>query len=238
MPEVVCQLEQVRLPVMGRAPLIDWRVHSGEVWLLDGDVGSGKTTLIKLLTGLIKPAAGRVSLFGADIHRLSHRKLLRLRERLGVVFERDGLIASWTVGDNLMLPLRYRDGRAAPATLQQRIASELVAMGESERLLDQRVSQLTGRQRRRVALIRTVLLQPELVLMDDLPLYLHADGDDTGAVLERLTPANRTLIACAPAAWARHFPGRRVLSARLAVDGFATAAAETPRPLEERLAVP
>lgn len=204
----------------GRSPSIDWHVEQGDIWLLDGNVGSGKTTLIKLLSGLIKPASGRVVLFGSDIHRLSQRRLARLRERLGVVFERDGLIASWTVGENLVLPLRYRGSLKNPEEFDRHIETELMAIGESTALLGHRVSQLTGRQRRRIALLRTVLLEPELVLMDDLPLYLHADEPETAVLLERLTGDGTTLIACAPATWARYFPEQRSHIAHLDLDRF------------------
>ncbi|KAA3627325.1 MAG: ATP-binding cassette domain-containing protein [Proteobacteria bacterium] len=224
MREPICHLDRVRLPVAGSSPVIDWQVRRGDVWLIDGSVGSGKSTLIKLLAGLIRPAAGRVSIFGSDLHRLAQRKLLHLREKIGVIFERDGLIASWTVGENLLLPLRYRGTIDDPGLLAQRIETELTAMGEARTLLSQRVSHLTGRQRRRIALLRILLLQPELVLMDELPLYLNAEDSDTEAVLARLTESGRTLIACAPSSWARHFPFHPPRIAQLEIDRFCIAA--------------
>lgn len=119
-----------------------------------------------------------------------------------------------------MLPLRYRGATDDPATLYRRIETELTVIGEAKALLSQRVSHLTGRQRRRIALLRILLLRPELVLLDELPLYLNADESDTGTVLARLTEANRTLIACAPASWTRYFPFRPPHIARLEIDRF------------------
>ncbi len=220
MHESVCELTGVQLPVAGQSPLVEWRVQAGEVWLLDGAAGSGKTTLIKLLAGLIQPAAGRVSLFGTDIQHLPQRKLLRLREKLGVVLERDGLIPSWSVAENLLLPLRYRSARQRPAELERWVSGELAALGEPPALLGQRVSQLTGRQRRRVALLRILLLRPQLLLMDDLPLYLPPDEPDTEMLLARLMDGDRTLIACAPAAWASRFGALRPHRAHLGPDAF------------------
>lgn len=220
MAEIVCKLDNAQLPVRTRSAFIDWEVLQGEAWLLDGGVGAGKTTLIKTLTGLINPLSGRVTLFGNELRRLSQRRLLRLRERIAVLFEHDGLIASWTVRENLILPHRYRGTLGDVDIFEQRAVQELLEIGETKALMEERVSHLTGRQRRRIALLRVLLAQPELVLIDDLPLYLNPDEPDTESLLERLCDGRRTVIACAPASWRRYFRNSRPSIAQLGVRGL------------------
>ncbi len=209
--------------------MLNLSVRSREVVLLEGGMGSGKSTLIKLIAGLIRPKAGSVHLFGEDIAALSQKSLLKLRERLGVVLERDGFIASWSVRENLLLPLRYRQPDEDTAH-EAKIRNGLASIGESESVLDQRITQLTGRQRRRLALLRVLLLEPELMLLDELPTYLSVEETETSRILAAMNQANCAIIASAPASWSRHFPGRKVSITSLddARDGHS----EMYRPIE------
>lgn len=214
MADAVCRLKDLALPVDSSASVLTMSVEPRDLVLLEGGMGSGKTTLLKLIAGLIRPAGGSVELFGQDLAKLSRRRLLRLRERLGVVFERDGLIASWGVCENLLLPLRYREPGDDSAHLA-RIHRWLERVGEAPEVLDQHVAQLTGRQRRRLALLRAMVLEPALMLLDELPTYLNADEAETLRIVKTLNAAECAIIACAPASWARLFPGRRVRVAKL-----------------------
>ncbi|GAB4348294.1 MAG: hypothetical protein Kow006_08840 [Gammaproteobacteria bacterium] len=214
MPDRVCELRELILPITPEPAALDLGVSRGEVMLLDGGMGSGKSTLLKLICGLLRPRRGNVKLFGEDLARVSQRKLIRLRQRLGVVFERDGLIGSWSARENLLLPLRYRAPRDNAGN-EARIRAVLERVGESEAILDHKVTELTGRQRRRLALLRALVLEPELMVLDELPTYLDTDDTATASLLEALIGSECTLIAAAPASWSRFFPGRKVVIARL-----------------------
>lgn len=214
MPDTVCTLDNLVLPIEPEPLALNLSVGRGEVLLLDGGMGSGKSTLLKLICGLIRPRRGSVRLFGEDIAMLSQRKLTKLRQRLGAVFEKDGLIASWSVQENLMLPLRYRAPKDRHLN-EKKIRDGLIQVGESPDLLPLQVTQLTSRQRRRLALLRVLILEPELMVLDELPTYLDADEAETTRILQAMNRADSTLIASAPASWSRLFQGRKVTLARL-----------------------
>jgi ABC-type ATPase involved in cell division len=155
-------------PFPGARPFA-FRVARGERWLLRGPSRSGKSPLIKTLSGLISPGAGRVALFGVDLHDVAPSSLLALRRRCGMVFAMDGLMPAWTGFENLALPLRYHDRMPLPegAALIAEVAARYAVPTE---WLDNPVAGLNAEQRLALALLRAVLGQPELLLIDGVPL--------------------------------------------------------------------
>ncbi len=137
----------------------------GQVSVILGGSGSGKSTILRLIGGLILPKSGRVLIDGQDITTLSERRLNQVRHKLGMLFQGGALLDSYTVFDNLALPLRESNHMPA-RQISDRVHETLAAVGVSDvdRLLPR---QLSGGMLRRVALARAILRGPEILLCDE-----------------------------------------------------------------------
>ncbi|HUO07878.1 MAG TPA: ATP-binding cassette domain-containing protein [Phycisphaerae bacterium] len=141
----------------------------GRISVILGGSGSGKSTILRLIGGLIRTQRGSIVVDGEEITRLSQRALFQVRQKLGMVFQGGALLDSYTVFDNLAIPLRER--RIQPPLGELQIASEIhaalqsVGVQDVDRLLP---GQLSGGMLRRVALARAILRHP-LILMCDEP---------------------------------------------------------------------
>lgn len=143
----------------------DLDVPRGKTTVLLGPSGTGKSTLLRIATGLTPPDAGRVRVLGEDLLALSRPALLKLRRRMGMLFQDNALFGSLTVGDNVAFPLkRVARMRDAPAREKAREKLALVGLPDVE---DRLPDALSGGQRKRVALARAIALEPELVLFDE-----------------------------------------------------------------------
>lgn len=223
------------LKAFPRAAPFDFVVGAGEHWLVVGDEGSGKTGLAKTLLGLISPAAGSASLFGVPLDTLSPRALLGLRRRIGVVFDKDGLIPAWTGFDNLALPLRLagqRDDAALVATIEA--FARRYALPPA--WLDASCAALTREQRGALAFTRALVGEPELLLVDGQPidLVLGYAGDAGRRMLGDYLGRGGTLLVCIAeafreqvpeAAIGAHFRRARITGGRLQCVGAASQAA-------------
>jgi putative ABC transport system ATP-binding protein len=135
----------------------------GSFTAIMGPSGSGKSTFLNVAAGLDRPTSGSVALGGADLARLSERRLTVLRrQRIGFVFQAFNLLPSLTVGQNIALPLRL-DGRRPRRSAVRDIAARV---GLEKRLRD-RPSQLSGGQQQRVAIARALITAPEVVFADE-----------------------------------------------------------------------
>ncbi|MGD8553274.1 MAG: ATP-binding cassette domain-containing protein [Anaerolineales bacterium] len=152
-------------PVFSR---FDWQVQRGEPWAVLGPSGCGKTTLLYLLAGLLKPTSGEILVEGQPLERP--------RPRTGLILQDYGLLPWATVAENARLGLRVRafygpDGRHAPS--DENVTTDIAQVDPwLERLglltlKDQYPSQLSGGQRQRTAIARTLILNPDLLLMDE-----------------------------------------------------------------------
>lgn len=144
---------------------VSLRLEAGEWLAVTGPSGGGKTTLLSLAAGLLKPTVGEVSVLGHQLSKLSEVELSRLRaDSVGMIFQSFHLDDSRDTGDNILLPAYF-----SPRPwfeLRQR-AQELARLLELEDHLDKRVSVLSGGQRQRVAVARALLLNPKLILADE-----------------------------------------------------------------------
>jgi len=145
-----------------------WRVEAGEAWAVIGPSGCGKTTLLYLLAGLRLPTSGWI--------RIAGELLARPRPTTGLILQDYGLLPWATVRENAALGLRLRkfygpDGRHAPANevvgiIAERVSFWLERLG-IESVADKYLSQISGGQRQRAAIARTLVLRPDLLLMDE-----------------------------------------------------------------------
>jgi len=140
-------------------------VEEGEVALVLGGSGSGKSSLLKAILGLEQPQRGQVRLFGQDPAALPEEEAAHLRRRLGVVFQQGALFSSLSVAENVALPLQMHTDLDPEATAQLAAGLlELVGLGQAAALLP---AQLSGGMRKRAALARALALGPELLCCDE-----------------------------------------------------------------------
>lgn len=169
----VLDLEHVDVPAQADPSIIlvrdlNWRVLAGEHWLVTGPPGVGKSTVLQVAAGLIRPARGRHRLFGTDVTQLDERQLLERRMRIGMVFGGSGrLFTHLTVTENLALPLLYHAAHSHPQTaLAKRLEQTLDGLGLAA-YARRRPPELPRALIPRVALARALVLAPEILLLDD-----------------------------------------------------------------------
>jgi phospholipid/cholesterol/gamma-HCH transport system ATP-binding protein len=144
---------------------VDLRIEAGELVALLGGSGCGKSTLLRAFTGLLPPLAGEVLLFGEPLYELSTDQRNRLLRRTGTAFQQDALFGSMTVGENVALPLRELSQLPEPV-IREMVRMKLGLVGLAD-LEHREPASLSGGQRKRVALARASILDPELVFCDE-----------------------------------------------------------------------
>jgi phospholipid/cholesterol/gamma-HCH transport system ATP-binding protein len=166
-PDDHVALSGVRMSFGGRQIFdnLDCAFSRGRISVILGGSGSGKSTLLRLIGGLLMPKAGSVVVDGDDITKMSYRELTEVRRKLGMVFQGGALLDSYTVFDNLALPLRELT-KKKPAQIAEEVHEALKAVGvaDVDRLLP---GQLSGGMLRRVALARAILRKPTILLCDE-----------------------------------------------------------------------
>ena len=145
---------------------VSFRLDKGETLVVMGGSGSGKTVLLRLIDGLLKPDSGTIQLFGQPIERLAEEALLPIRRRLGYVFQGAALFDSITVEENVGFPLREHTTLGA-AEIRERVVHFLSLVGLDERVLPLLPSELSGGMRKRVGIARALIGQPEILLFDE-----------------------------------------------------------------------
>jgi len=128
-----------------------------------GVAGSGKSTLLKLAIGLLRPDSGRIFVLGEEITRMSEQELFELRRRVGIVFQESALFDSLKVYENV--GYRLVEEKRPVDEIERRVR-EVLRFVELERTYDMRPSELSGGMRRRVAIARAIITEPEVLLYD------------------------------------------------------------------------
>ena len=144
---------------------VSLRVESGEFAALIGMSGCGKSLLLRLLVCLMRPDSGRVLIDGCDVAKMPREELEQLRSRVGYVFQSGALFDSSTVFDNIAFPLREKT-RWSEAKIRNKVMEELELVGLKD-VEGKYPSQLSGGMRKRVALARTLVRAPEIILFDE-----------------------------------------------------------------------
>lgn len=144
---------------------VSFEVPKGSMRLLLGPSGSGKSIVLKLILGLLKPDSGTISIDGQRIDTMSERELLRARADIGLAFQENALFDSLTVEGNVGYRL-YEESDMPEEQARRRIEEVLDLVGLRE-YVDRVPSELSGGQRRRVGLARAVASSPTLLLLDD-----------------------------------------------------------------------
>jgi phospholipid/cholesterol/gamma-HCH transport system ATP-binding protein len=160
-------LNQVVLAFAGKPVLngVELKIYPQDRLVILGQSGGGKSTMLRLILGILKPTAGEIKYKHLRVGRLSRSKLNLLRSRIGMVYQYSALISSLNVRDNLALPV-HELGRKSESEIDALVEEKLgmVGMSGTETKMP---SELSGGMRKRVSLARALMMDPELVLFDE-----------------------------------------------------------------------
>lgn len=176
--------EEAKLPINDEAPVVsirgleksfeeldvlkgvDFTLLKGENVAVMGKSGSGKSVLIKIMVGLMKPDAGEVWVLGKRVDKLRGRELDALRLRVGFSFQSSALYDSMDVYQNLAFPLTMNRKNLTKPEVDRAVEETLDAVGLAEKI-NEMPADLSGGQRKRVGIARTLILRPEIILYDE-----------------------------------------------------------------------
>jgi len=164
--EVVVEFDSVALRFEDKIVFrdISFQLERGETKMILGVTGTGKSVLLKLTMGLLKPDSGSIFVMGEDITKLDEQELFPIRRKIGMVFQESALFDSFTVRENVgyvLERLMHEDPEEAERRVQ-----EALRFVELEQTIDLMPSELSGGMKRRVGIARAVIGQPQIMLFD------------------------------------------------------------------------
>jgi phospholipid/cholesterol/gamma-HCH transport system ATP-binding protein len=164
-------------------------IQRGKITALMGPSGTGKTTLLKLIGGQLRPHKGTIHVDGQDVHKLRRRELYQLRKRMGMLFQTGALLTDLNVFENVAYPLREHT-RLPEELIRDLVLIKLEAVGlrGARRLMP---SELSGGMARRVALARAIALDPMMIMYDEP--FTGLDPITKGTIVTLIKQLNQTL---------------------------------------------
>ncbi|SFX02253.1 ABC transporter ATP-binding protein [Marinospirillum alkaliphilum] len=168
---------------------VNLRLQKGKITAVMGPSGTGKTTLLRLLGGQLKPDQGQIKVFGQEVPRLGRRQLFALRSRMGMLFQSGALFTDMTVFENVAFPLRVHTS-LSEQMIRDLVLIKLEAVGlrGARHLMP---SELSGGMTRRVALARAIALDPELLMYDEP--FVGQDPISMGVLVQLIKRLNQAL---------------------------------------------
>lgn len=145
---------------------VDLDLFKEENLVVLGKSGSGKSVLIKIMVGLLKQDAGTMHVFGKEVSQLNSKQLNELRLKIGFSFQNSALYDSMTVKENLEFPLVRNVKNLTKGEIQKKIEGLLDSVGLPQ-TINQMPSELSGGQKKRIGVARTLILDPEIMLYDE-----------------------------------------------------------------------
>jgi phospholipid/cholesterol/gamma-HCH transport system ATP-binding protein len=144
---------------------VDLQLAPKERLVVLGQSGGGKSTLLRLILGILKPTQGSVQFKGLEVTRMGRRRLNKMRQKIGMVYQYSALISSLNVRDNLALPLEELTDKTT-AEIDELVMQKLEMVGMAD-ARDKMPSELSGGMRKRIGLARGIIMDPELILYDE-----------------------------------------------------------------------
>lgn len=165
--EFVVEMTDVYKNLGGKQVLdgLNLSVNRGETLVVLGRSGEGKSVTLKHMVGLMKPDRGTIRLFGTDLSSIDRKELLELRKRVGFLFQGGGLLGSLSVYENIALPLREHTD-LSEEEIKREVEEKLELVGLDD-IGESMPSVLSGGMRKRVALARAIIRNPEIILYDE-----------------------------------------------------------------------
>lgn len=164
-------------------------IRAGQITAFMGPSGTGKTTLLKIIGGQLRPEKGHVKVFDKDIHHVDRNQLYELRKRMGMLFQSGALLTDLNVFENVAFPLREHT-RLPEQIIRDLVLIKLEAVGlrGARKLMP---SQLSGGMARRVALARAIVLDPSMIMYDEP--FIGLDPITKGTIVTLIKEMNETL---------------------------------------------
>ena len=166
-PTPVVELQDVHLSFDDKEILrgVTLKVAAGERLVIIGQSGGGKSTLLRLMLGILRPTSGSVQFRGLEVTKMGRRRLNKMRQKVGMVYQYSALISSLSVRDNLALPLEELT-RKSRKEIDEVVDEKLSLVGMID-AKEKMPSELSGGMRKRVGLARALVLDPEVILYDE-----------------------------------------------------------------------
>jgi phospholipid/cholesterol/gamma-HCH transport system ATP-binding protein len=189
--DAVVDVRELRYAIDGRAIFdgLNLTARRGQITAVMGPSGTGKTTLLRLLMGAVRPGAGRITVFGEEVALLARQPLYALRRRIGMLFQNGALMSDLSVFENVAFPLRAHTRLPEPL-LRLLVLMKLQAVG-LRGAADMAPGALSGGMARRVALARAIVMDPELLIYDEP--FVGLDPISLGVILRLIETLNATL---------------------------------------------
>ncbi|WP_054343630.1 ABC transporter ATP-binding protein [Neptunomonas antarctica] len=168
---------------------VNMEIPRGKITAIMGPSGTGKTTLLKLIGGQLRPDTGQIKIDGEDVHRLSRQQLFSLRERMGMLFQSGALFTDMSVYDNVAFPIKVHTD-LPDDMIRDIVLLKLQAVG-LRGARDLMPSELSGGMARRVALARAISLDPAIVMYDEP--FTGQDPIAKGVLVKLIRMINKAL---------------------------------------------
>jgi phospholipid/cholesterol/gamma-HCH transport system ATP-binding protein len=168
---------------------LDMQFRRGRVSAVMGPSGTGKTTLLRLITGQVRADSGSIHVAGEDMRNLTRDDLYTLRRRMGMLFQNGALLTDLTVFENVAFPLREHTD-LPERLIRQLVLTKLQAVG-LRGAAELMPSELSGGMSRRVALARAIVMDPEILIYDEP--FVGLDPISMGVILRLIRRLNDTL---------------------------------------------
>jgi phospholipid/cholesterol/gamma-HCH transport system ATP-binding protein len=185
------EINDLDYAVEGRAIFqgLKLQAERGRITAIMGPSGTGKTTLLRLLMGAIRPQRGQLRFFGEDVQQLGRKQLYSLRRRVGMLFQNGALLTDLSVFENVAFPLREH-ARLPEPLLRRLVLMKLQAVG-LRGAADLMPAALSGGMARRVALARAIVMDPEVLIYDEP--FVGLDPISMGVIVRLIQSLNHSL---------------------------------------------